>query len=141
MKNKVLILIGIVLIVILSIGLIMFVTNNKKEQPINTIDNPIQTVSEIELNKEQFINSLEKIKINGSDDTFMITKKIDLTGVTGSFSVSIPYTLTIDGVEYTGEYIMSSSNNNKTYNDNNPKYKVEITNYKKGYIEVKLNKK
>ncbi len=57
-----------------------------------------------------------------------------------SFTIAIPYTLTIDGKEYEGVYHLGSSSS-KT-KDNNPKYSFEVTNLtKNGDIEVLINTK
>ena len=118
--------------------------NNSSEQEVKS--NTITTVSEIELNTSQYINQLEKIKINGTDDTIMITERVKWEvpdygeDVTVSFAVPIPYTFTIDGNEYNGIYELNDAAWSTP--DNNPKYNFVVTNLtQNGDIEVLITNK
>ena len=148
MKKKVLLIVGIVVIIAIIIALIVFEIINKAEKERNNDDPPISTLTQIELNSKQYINQLEKIKIKGTDDTFMITEKVKWEvpdhreGVTVSFAIAIPYTITVNGKDYHGTYVLDSSMHNRKKGDNNPKYDIEITNLKKNYeTEIIITKK
>ena len=66
MKRNTLIIIGALVIISLVIVLIVFTIINKQEEKKGDNVNPIPTVSEIELNSKQYINQLEKVKINSN---------------------------------------------------------------------------
>ena len=121
-------------------------SNNQEEVTTNNKRDPIPTVSQIEINSRQFINQLEKVKIKGTGDTIMITERVKWEvpdygeGVTVSFSVPIPYTITVDGKDYNGIYEL----NDEAWStpDNNPKYNFKVTNLtNNGDIEVLITKK
>ena len=155
MKKNILIGLVVLLIIGLVVGFIAF----KPKDKIDTtggedIFNPtIPTVSEIELDAKQYINQLEKVKIKGTNDTLMITEKIRLggpdekeyeKGTTISFANLIPYTFTVDGVEYPGTYTLGDREwyNEKAVKFNNPKYGLRVSNLTKdGDIEVVVTTK
>ena len=146
MKRNFLIIIGSLVIISLVIGVIVFAIINKQEEKKGNNSNPIPTVSEIELNSKQYINQLEKVRIKGTNDTIIITKKVKWEvpehdpGTTVSFSIPVPYTIIIDGREYNGVYELNDSAWNTP--DNNPKYNLIITNLTKdGDIEVLISNK
>ena len=136
MKNKKIIIIGIViLIVIISIVGIIKIIKSKKS------DNEITTVTQIELNSKQYINSLQKIKIGDTDDYLLVTEKVKWEvpnygeGVTVSFAINIPYVISVDGTEYTGNYQLNDYTTRSS--DKNPKYNIQFTNLtQNGEIEV-----
>jgi hypothetical protein len=136
MKNKKIIIIGIViLIVIISIVGIIKIIKSKKS------DNEITTVTQIELNSKQYINSLQKIKIGDTDDYLLVTEKVKWEvpnygeGVTVSFAINIPYVISVDGTEYTGNYQLNDYTTRSS--DKNPKYNIQFTNLTpNGEIEV-----
>ena len=118
--------------------------NNSSEQEVKS--NTITTVSELDINTKQYINQLEKIKIKGTDDTIIITERVKWDvpyygeGITVSFSVSIPYTFTVDGKDYNGIYELNDTAWNVP--DNNPKYNLQVINLtKNGDIEVLITNK
>ena len=127
MKKKSLIIIGLFIALTIVISLIVLLIINKKE---NT--NQIPTVSQIELNSPQYINQLEKVKIKNTNDNIIITKRVKWEVpdhdeyTTISFSISIPYTITVDGKEYNGIYEL----NDRSWStpDNNPKYDFDVIN-------------
>ena len=146
MKRNTLIILGALVIISLVIVLIVFTIFNKQEEKKRDNVNPIPTVSEIELNSKQYINQLEKVKIKGTNDTIMITKKVKWEvpeheeSETISFAISVPYTIIVDNQEYNGTYQIGSSASNAI--DNNPKYNFEVTNLtKNGDIEVLISNK
>ena len=136
MKNKKIIIIGIViLIVIISIVGIIKIIKFKKS------DNEITTVTQIELNSKQYINSLKKIKIGDTDDYLLVTEKVKWEvpnygeGVTVSFAINIPYVISVDGTEYTGNYQLNDYTTRSS--DKNPKYNIQFTDLtQNGEIEV-----
>ncbi len=136
MKNKKIIIIGIViLIVIISIVGIIKIIKSKKS------DNEITTVTQIELNSKQYINSLKKIKIGDTDDYLLVTEKVKWEvpnygeGVTVSFAINIPYVISVDGTEYTGNYQLNDYTTRSS--DKNPKYNIQFTDLtQNGEIEV-----
>ncbi len=144
MKRNILIIISVIISLII-VSIVFAITNKQEEKKVNN-GNPIPTVSEIELNSKQYINQLEKVKIKGTNDTIMITKQVKLEvpehgeGVTVSFAIPVPYTITADGQEYNGTYQLGSSVSKAI--DNNPKYDFEITNLTKdGDIEILITNK
>ena len=136
MKNKKIIIIGIViLIVIISIVGIIKIIKSKKS------DNEITTVTQIELNSKQYINSLKKVKIGDTDDYLLVTEKVKWEvpnygeGVTVSFAINIPYVISVDGTEYTGNYQLNDYTTRAS--DKNPKYNIQFTDLtSNGEIEV-----
>ena len=149
MKKKIL-----VLILVLLAGVALFTLTGCQQNGNNTANNTVNTtgddktpVSNIELGKKQYIEQLKKVQINGSEDYIMITeqRKWEVpeheAGTTVSFAISIPYTIHVDGKDYSSECIIGSSNI-KPGEDGNPKYKVEVTNLTKNYeTQVIISKK
>ena len=147
------ILIILVLLVVLAIAIACCVIvsnnfNNGNEAGNTTGTDTIVTTTKVDLNSKQYVNSLTKVEINGTNDSFTITKDVKWSTPSGdgmttvSFAMNIPYTITVDGTEYSGSYMLSSSNNSKTIEDTNPKYKFEVTNLTKdGEIQVLITKK
>ena len=145
MKNKTWLIIGILGVFIIGTIIFVFIKSNNTPS-ITSESNPKTTVSEITLNTKQYINQLEKIKIKDTNDSIMITKKVKWEvpehkeGETISFSIPIPYTITVDGNDYNGIYELNDSDWNTK--DNNPKYYLTITNLTKdGDIEVLIENK
>lgn len=148
MKKNMLILTGIGILIIISLIIISIILTTTAKPKDKNADSTTSTTStsEIQLNSKQYINQLEKIKIKGTNDTIMITKKVKWEvpnhekAKTISFAIAIPYTITIDGKEYDGTYHLGSFENKKT--SNNPKYNFQVTNLtKEGDIEVLITKK
>ena len=144
-KNIIILTLSLLIISLIIISIILITTTKQKEKKSDN-DNSTPAISEIELNSKQYINQLEKIKIKGTNDTIMITKKVKWEvpnhekAKTISFAIAIPYTITVDGKEYDGTYHLGSFENKKT--SNNPKYNFEVTNLTKdGDIEVLITKK
>ena len=144
-KNIIILTLSLLIISLIIISIILITTTKQKEKKSDN-DNSTPAISEIELNSKQYINQLEKIKIKGTNDTIMITKKVKWEvpnhekAKTISFAIAIPYTITIDGKEYDGTYHLGSFENKKT--SNNPKYNFQVTNLtKEGDIEVLITKK
>ena len=144
-KNIIILTLSLLIISLIIISIILITTTKQKEKKSDN-DNSTPAISEIELNSKQYINQLEKIKIKGTNDTIMITKKVKWEvpeheeGELVSFAIAIPYTITIDGKEYDGTYHLGSFENKKT--SNNPKYNFQVTNLtKEGDIEVLITKK
>ena len=107
----------------------------------------VATVGSIELGKEQYIEQEKAVPIGGTNDTFTITKKVkwenpnSKKGEHVDFAMTIPYTFTIDGKEYTGEYTLSTMSEGKA-SDSNPKYNLKVNNLDKdGNIAVTISKK
>ena len=144
-KNIIILTLSLLIISLIIISIILITTTKQKEKKSDN-DNSTPAISEIELNSKQYINQLEKIKIKGTNDTIMITKKVKWEvpnhekAKTISFAIAIPYTITIDGKEYDGTYKKKKKKNKKT--SNNPKYNFQVTNLtKEGDIEVLITKK
>ena len=96
----------------------------------------------VDLGKGTWVYQLQNISIKGTTDYFKIIKKVKWEipkhekGETVSFSISIPYIIHVDGVDYEGEYLMGSSENS-IFKDDNPKYKLEVVNLTSNY-EIKV---
>ena len=107
----------------------------------------IPTVDKIKLDEKQYIEQLERVYIEDTEDYLIITKKVkwetpkeDNGNTTVSFSINIPYTLHVDGVDYNGNYQLNGYSEETM--DKNPKYKLTITNLTNNYdIEVILANK
>ena len=139
MNKKIGLYIAILIIVLVLLCILIFKINKKDIKP------EINYVSEISLNKKNWIHSMKEYKIEGTDNTFQITRKVKFDADTGdgnttvSFAIEIPYTITVDGTEYNGVYILGDIAENEQYN---PEYNVEITNLTQdGAIQVKLEYK
>ena len=140
--NKKIILLITLLITVLLVLTIIIININKKGDPEVTGPNYVDLITPKEYN---WIHSLTKYDIKGTNDTFEITKAVKFDVDTGdgnttvSFAIEIPYTITVDGTEYNGVYILGDIAENEQYN---PKYNVEVTNLTSdGAIEVKLEYK
>ena len=138
MKKK----ITLSLLIILSLLTITGCKNSKANNKVNDIE----FVSNIEINKEQYIEQLKKISINGTNDYLIITKKRKWQASehqndeTISFAISIPYTLHVDGKDYSAEYCLGDCYNKN--NDGNPKYDFEIINLTNNYeTKILINNK
>lgn len=139
MNKKIGLYIAILIIVLVLLCILIFKINKKDNKP------EINYVSEISLNKKNWIHSMKEYKIEGTDNTFQITRKVKFDADTGdgnttvSFAIEIPYIITVDGTEYNGVYILGDIAENEQYN---PEYNVEITNLTQdGAIQVKLEYK
>lgn len=138
MKKIGIIIAVVAVIVVISVIGIIFMKSNQSES--------IKTVSQVTLNSEQYVNSLKKISISGTNDYIMISEDVKWEvpkhdkGETVSFSIAIPYTITVDEVEYNGIYQLNDSSWNT--DDNNPKYSFSVTNLtQNGEIEVLITTK
>ena len=134
----------LLILIMISCLVNMVVCTNKKNDEIN--NKKIQTVTNIELDKEQYIEQLKAIKINGTEDTIKIDEKVKWEvpehkeGETVSFSIAVPYTIVVDGKEYKGVYDLNDVNPAKL--DSNPKYDFIIVNLtSEGDISIKITKK
>ena len=129
----------IVLLIILSIFIITGCSFSK-----NSNDNIIK------LNSKTYISQLEKITIKGTNDYFMITEKRSFDSVkdnipdatTVSWSISVPYIININNIDYSGNCVLGDY---EECNDDNPKYDIKISNLDKKndnyYAEVLISKK
>lgn len=143
MKKKLLLSV----LVIIMLGSMLFILTGCKNNEENRAGaDPIQFESTVELDKKTYIEQLKKIQIKDTNDYFIITEKRKWevpehpAGTTVSFTISIPYTLHVDGKDYNGTYQLGDSVTNK--NDDNPKYKIQITNLKSNYeTEILITKK
>jgi len=138
MKKKIL------LILLVIIGISSITGCGKKENKND--NNNLKLVSNIELGKKQYIEQLKKISINGTDDYLIITEKRKWEvpehedGTTVSFTITIPYTLHVNGEDYSAEYYLGDYQ--QQTKDNNPKYDLIITNLTSNYeTEVLIKKK
>jgi hypothetical protein len=106
----------------------------------------IKTVSNIKLDKEQYIEQLVPVTINGTEDTIIITRSVKWEvpehedGETVSFSIAIPYAIYVDGIKYSGVYELNAADWSEE--DNNPKYTFKVINLTKdGDISVYISLK
>ena len=107
---------------------------------------PEKPTTKVKLGEKQYIEQQKRIKIENTDDYFIITEKVKWDvpdygpGTTISFAIDIPYTMHVDGKDYNGHYMLN--NYSESTMDKNPKYKLEITNLTKKYdTEVIVSKK
>lgn len=135
------------LLLLLAIsGLLVFTVGCEKKEEKGGNGKKIQTVTNIELDKEQYIEQLKTIKIDGTKDTIKIDEKVKWEepkhekDETVSFSIAVPYTITVDGKEYKGIYELNDFDSSKL--DTNPKYDFKIVNLTtEGDISIKITKK
>ena len=106
----------------------------------------IPTVSSITVGEKQFIEQLVPVKIAGTNDTLTITSEVKWevpkhsSDETISFAIAIPYTLTVDGVDYDGIYELGD--NASSIVDSNYKYYFEVTDLTaNGDIEILITEK
>jgi len=104
--------------------------------------------SNIEIGKKQYIEQLKKVSIGGTDDYLIITERVKWEvpehedGETVNFEINIPYTLHVDGKDYSAKYCINDCYGKNKGTDGNPKYTFEITNLTSNYeTEVLVNKK
>lgn len=133
MKKKIL------LILLIIIGMYSITGCGKKE-------NNLKLVSNIEIGKKQYIKQLKKIPIKGTNDYLIITEKRKWKvpehedGTTVSFTIAIPYTLHVDGKDYSSKYYLGDYQ--QQTKDDNQKYDLTITNLTSNYeTEVLIKKK
>ncbi len=134
----------IILFLLVIIGILSITGCSKKENKND--NNNLKLVSNIEIGKKQYIEQLKKISINGTDDYLIITEKRKWEvpehedGTTVSFTITIPYTLHVNGVDYSAEYYLGDYQ--QQTKDNNPKYDLIITNLTNNYeTEVLIKEK
>lgn len=144
-KNMLKIVLGII-IVSLVVAIALFIILKPSNDSDDTGNNDtLKTVTHLGINEKKYVNSLEKITIDGTNDYFIITNDVKWNPqgdgeTTVSFSINIPYVITVDGNDYTGNFILSDHGNNS--NDNNPKYSFSVTNLTAdGKIEVEVSEK
>lgn len=105
----------------------------------------IKTSPYIEIGEKQYIKQLKPVKIKGTNDTLMITKKVKFKlpehkeGETVSFSIAIPYKFIINGKDYEGTYQLNSSSSTQESIEDYVLIITDLT--KKGDIEVMVIKK
>ncbi len=140
-----------VLIIMMLASMLFVLTGCKNNEGNNATNNttgsePIKFESNIELDKKTYIEQLKKVQINGTDDYLIINEKRKWEvpdhpeGATISFTIAIPYTLHVDGKDYSATYELGSGKSSGK--DNNPKYEFTITNLTKDYeTEVLIKKK
>lgn len=144
-KTRMFTIIIAIVVLIITISIIYININKNKEKP--TVDiNTVQSVSEVSLNSKQFINSLTRISIKDTNDSIIITQDVKWEvpehekGETVSFSIAIPYTISVDGIDYDGIYELGDYSWSEI--DNNPKYNLKITNLtQNGDIEILITEK
>ena len=107
---------------------------------------PEKPTTKVKLGEKQYIEQQKRIKIENTDDYFIITEKVKWEvpeyepGSTVSFAIDIPYTMHVDGKDYNGHYMLN--NYSESTMDKNPKYKLEVTNLTKNYdTQVIITKK
>ena len=131
----------IVILLVLSVGIIVGCGKKKEdEQPTH------EMYTTVEIGKKTYIEQQKNITIEGTEDYFIITEKVKWEvpehdpDTTVSFSINIPYTMHVDGKDYTGVYQLNGYSESTM--DKNPKYKFTITNLTKNYeTEVLIEKK
>ena len=122
----------LVILMIFTIALFVY----KNDSIDKTTD--IKLSSNIEIGKKQYIEQLEKVPISGTNDYLIITEKRKWEvpehkqGETVSVAIKIPYTIHVDGMDYSDEYCLGDCYG-ASGNDGNPKYDVKIRNLTKNY--------
>lgn len=107
---------------------------------------PEKPTTKVKLGEKQYIEQQKRIKIENTDDYFIITEKVKWEvpeyepGSTVSFAIDVPYTMHVDGKDYNGHYMLN--NYTERTMDKNPKYKFAISNLTKNYeTQVIITKK
>ncbi len=128
----------ILLIPLIFVSILLITGCNNKEK--------IKLYTSVEIDKPQYIEQLKNIKIKGTKDYFIITKKTKWKvpkhkkDETVSFVIAIPYKIHVDGKDYKGTYMLNGYDQ-KTM-DKNPKYKFTILNLTSEYeTKVLITKK
>lgn len=143
-KTSILIIVLCLVLIIALCSILIFI--KKDSNTGGNVADPSNTVTQIALNSEQYINSLEKIDIINTNDSIMITKKVKWKvpehdgATTVSFAILIPYTITVNGVDYKGTYELGDEFSKPT--DKNPKYKLTISDLTSdGKIRILIKRK
>ena len=107
---------------------------------------PEKPTTKVKLGEKQYIEQQKRIKIENTDDYFIITEKVKWEvpeyepGSTVSFAIDVPYTMHVDGKDYNGHYMLN--NYTERTMDQNPKSKFAISNLTKNYeTQVIITKK
>jgi len=133
-KNKVLIFITTLAIIILTIVAIVIIKSYNNSKTNN-----------IQLNTEVWISPLTKYTIDNTNDIFEVTNKISLpqkrSSETSSWEQTINYKITSNGTEYTGNIIFDSDYGISYNEDDNPYYKVTSSNFKDNSVFIQILKK
>lgn len=138
-KKVLLVVLLIVVIVALVFCVIKFTNKPKVSNEVNTTNAiDIEVASKITIGQETQINQLEQVPIGDSDDYLVINEKVKWEvpeheeGTTVSFSIAVPYTIHVDGVDYDGTYYLGDTENEDKL-DKNPKYDFSIVNLGTNY--------
>lgn len=136
-KRSIFITIIILLIVTVIIGFVL-ISNFWKNNDKNIENN-------IELDKSMWVTPLIKYTINDTEDTFEIMHEVSFpiseSGEMLSVIQNISYTVSINGVEYQGSFTFDSDSGISKNEDGNQNYNIELTNYKKNSVFVKITPK
>ena len=125
MKKKVLVIMGtIIFIAVVAILAIVLIKSGANRENLNNDDLP-----QIELGTKQVIETPKRYGIKGTKDTFIVTEKIEPAdvpeGALVEVSILIPYTITVNGREYNGEFLYGNYRE-KGNEDKNPKYDIKF---------------
>ena len=147
---KKILLISFVIVVLLAILLYLLILCGvirdpfavRKEQYV-----PKELHTTIRIGQSTYVEQMQNIAIDGTDDWFIITGKVNYEvpehprGSTISFSIPIRYTFHVDGVDYSGIYELGDDRG-YLENDDNPKYRLKIQNLTSHYeTEVLITEK
>ena len=129
-------------IVFLTLLSIFLITGCSKEEITNQ-------EGDIPLSEETWIDCQQEFNIEGSNDTFEITSSCVFNSdedeseaqITSTFAVTIDYKVAIDQTTYEESSTFYSSFDNIDTASINPKYNIEITNFKQGQVSVLITKK
>ena len=98
----------------------------------------IELHTDIETGQKRYVEQMQNIEIIGTDDWFIITSEVRFEvpehppHSTISFSIFIPYTFHVDGVDYPGIYELGDVRG-YLEDDNNRKYRLEVLNLTRNY--------
>ena len=155
MKKVLLVVLLIVVIIAVVFCAIKFTNKPDATNQVNIIDNENvvdltnpDITSKIEVGTKTLINQIDMVPIGDGDDFVIITDNVKWDapeheqGTTVSFSIAVPYTIHVDGVDYEGTYYLGDTDNTEDNLDKNTKYNFSIVDIKDNYeTEVLITEK
>lgn len=94
------------------------------------------------LNEKIWLENNQELVITGVENTIVlkVNSGLNFNKEKENYEYEVPFTLVVDGVEYQGQHIFYQSYQTHKVEDNMP-YRVDISDFRKGAIEVKVLEK
>ena len=94
------------------------------------------------LNEKIWLENNQELVVTGVENTIVlkVNSSLDFSKEKENYEYEVPFTLIVDGVEYQGKHIFYPSYQAHKVDENMP-YRVDISDLKKGAIEVRVLEK